>query len=197
MNSKSLVAFSSCLLVGAFVLPATLLAAPMEIRDAATNAQLVRQLQKSAHKNPLAKLNPKKVEDGQDPTKVNQPKDLIATSDFLSFQGMSTLIPKRSIIHIPKNYKSRIQFERGSNLVIWPTFFRSNRGWIKAMEVTREQAQGKEPFDEKVAENLSKSSMLVVATYKGGPISVLPYKDPNAPEENTDANKPKEGEKQR
>ena len=71
------------------------------------------------------------------------------------------------------------------------------------MEVTREQAQGAEPFDEKVVENLQKSSIVVVATYKGGPISVLPYKDPAEEAEkekerlrkegpqNVEANKPK------
>jgi len=187
MIPKSLDRRTVSLFLGVFALSSSALlqAAPPKMRDAPTNEDLLQRTQQAANNRPLSNLNPRKVEEGQkleDPTKSNQPKDLIATSDFLSFGGMSTLIPKRALLHVPKNYQGRIQFERGSNLVIWPTFYNANRGWIKTMEVTRGQAQGVEPFDEKVAENLAKSSIVVVATYKGGPISVLPYKDPEAVE---------------
>ena len=169
----------------------TLSAAPPKFRDAATNEDLINQAKQSANYKPLAKPNPRKVEEGksQDPTKENPIPDLIATSDFLSARGLSTLIPKRALLHVPKKYQGNIQFVKGSRLVIWPTFYRSNRGWIKTMEVTRAQAQGKENFTEEVIENLAKSSVVVVATYKGGPISVLPYKDPEAPEEGAEGEK--------
>ena len=49
------------------------------------------------------------------------------------------------------------------------------------MEVSRPQAEGNVPIDPKIAESIAKSSNLVVATYQGGPISVLP---PKAPAEN-------------
>lgn len=161
-------------------------AAP-QMRDVITGDELARKTQENAANNPLAKLkvNPPPA---QDPTKVNQPEDIIKTSDFLSFGGKTTLVPKRSVIHVPKSMASRMQFEKGSQIVVWPTFFAANRGWITTLEVTREQAEGKVPFDEKVADNIRKSSNVVVATYKGGPISVLP---PKVPEEPKDA---KEGQ---
>ncbi|HEY8960712.1 MAG TPA: hypothetical protein VIM57_00815, partial [Luteolibacter sp.] len=45
---------------------------------------------------------------------------------------------------------------------------------IKTMEVTRAQAEGKEPFTEEMAKSLENSSAIVVATFSGDPISVLP-----------------------
>ena len=147
------------------------------MRDAATNEQLQKKVDANAKVNPLAQMKVKDLKDLPDPTKV-KPKDLLATSDFLSARGFSTLVPKRAILHIPKKLQSRIKFEEGSKLVIWPQFYRGNRGWIKTMEVTHAQARGEEPFDEKVVENMRESTVVIVATYKGGPISVLPYKDP-------------------
>lgn len=157
-------------------------AEPPKMRDAATGDDLALKFRKASLANPLQKMkpNPNKAED---PTKVNQPKDLIASSDFISFRGVTTLIPKRAILHVPKNYTDRIRYVPGTKIVIWPEFFVANRGWIKTVEVTRTQAEGVEPFDEKVAERIAKSSQLVVATYKGGPISVLPQKEPETVEE--------------
>lgn len=151
------------------------------MRDAVTNDDLNAKFRKVSSQNPLRNMV-QKESTAPDPTKVNQPEDLIATSDFISFSGLTTLVPKQSIICIPKNYADRVKFVPGSKIVIWSDFFLQNRGWIKTMEVTRAQAEGNEPFDEKVKESLQKSSVLVVATYKGGPISVLPPKEPVAAE---------------
>lgn len=164
-------------------------AAP-EMRDAATNDDLTGKFRKASAENPLRKMKPKEVT-GVDPTKVNQPEDLMATSDFITFKGISTLVPKKAILCIPKNYADRIKFVPGTKIVVWSDFFLENRGWIKTMEVTRSQAEGVEPFDEKVAEGLQKSSILVVATYKGGPISVLPPKK-TVEEQPKDPKDPKE-----
>lgn len=187
MRSKSLIrAIFGLQILGVLALCSSVSsAAPPKFRDAATADDLANRARQQLNHNPLAKLDARKTEDGKtakDPTKENPVKDLISTSDFLSFGELSTLIPKRALLHVPEKYQGRIKFEKGSRLVIWPVFHRANRGWIKTMEVTRGQAQGVEAFDEKVAENLAKSSMVVVATYKGGPISVLPYKDPEAVE---------------
>ncbi|HEX5789637.1 MAG TPA: hypothetical protein VFY13_00725 [Luteolibacter sp.] len=178
MSSKSL----STTICSAILLGAVCAQAAPQMRDVVTGEELARQTQKNAANNPLAKLKVNPLP-SEDPTKVNQPEDLIATSDFLSFGGKSTLIPKRAIIHVPKSMASRIQFEKGSQIVVWPTFFAANRGWITTLEVSREQAEGKVPFDEKVADNIRKSSNVVVATYKGGPISMLPPKVPEEPKE--------------
>ena len=107
-----------------------------------------------------------------------KPRDLLENSDFLSHNEQSTLVPKHSILHIPKHFRDRIKFQKGNKIVIWPTFFRNNRDWIKTIEVTREQALGKEFLADEVIEKMEKAGFLVVATYKNGPVSVLPPKEP-------------------
>ncbi|MDX1679659.1 MAG: hypothetical protein R3242_02910 [Akkermansiaceae bacterium] len=184
MKPPSLKGLSFLSAANLFVASAICAAAQPKIRDAVTGNDLVQKHKEAAQQNPLASLDPRQERETAvaDPTKVNQPKDLIATSDFLSFGGLSTLIPKRSILHVPTHFQDRVKFEKGSDIVVWPVFFRNNRGWIRTMEVTRAQAQGKEPFAEEVLESLRESSILVVATYREGPISVAPYTDPKAEE---------------
>ena len=52
-----------------------------------------------------------------------------------------------------------------------------NRGWITTVEVSRVQAEGNLAIAEETRERIGKSMNLVVATYMGGPISVLPLKE--------------------
>lgn len=149
-------------------------AAPIsQMRDAATHQQLAQVYQKSSNEDPMRNLAPAK---GEDPTLVNQPLDLISQSDFISFNGMATLVPKRAILTIPKNYAGRISFQPGTRIVSWADFFALNRGWITTVEVSRVQAEGNEALAEETAERVATSANLVVATYMNGPISVLPLK---------------------
>jgi hypothetical protein len=166
-------------------------AAP-QMRDVVTDNDLTQKYQKAVSENPLQKMKNMKVQpiDGPDPTKAVH-ADLLATSDFLSFGGFATLVPKHAILCIPKNYQDRIKLVPGSKIVSWGEFLNANRGWIKTLEVTRAQAEGVSPFDEKVAENLQKSSIVIVATYQTGPISVLPKKEPVEPPK--EVKEPKDG----
>lgn len=112
-------------------------------------------------------------------TSREQTPDLLSRSDILCYNGAFTIVPKRAILHQPKNIASRInQFIPGSKVMAWLDFLRNNRGWISTVEVTRAQAEGREAIDHKVIEHYRKSSNLVVATYKSGPISVLPLRKP-------------------
>lgn len=146
-----------------------------QMRDASTHEQLSLAARKAAQSDPMRHMTPAK---GNDPSLVNQPQDLIATSDILSFGGSATLVPKRAILMIPKNLASRIKFEPGSKIQSWADFYAGNRGWITTVEVSRVQAEGNKPLDEELSKRIGKSSNLVVATYQGGPISVLPLKVP-------------------
>jgi hypothetical protein len=184
MNGSSIM-----VLVLVFVAALRCVQAAPQMRDVVTNDDLTQKYQKAVSENPLQKMKDMKVKptDGPDPTKA-KPVDLLASSDFLSFGGIATLVPKRAILCSPKNYQDRLKLVPGSKIVSWGEFLTANRGWIKTLEVTRAQAEGVEPFDEKVAENLQKSSIVIVATYHSGPISVLPKKEPvDPPNEAKDA----------
>lgn len=147
-----------------------------KMRDAATHEQLSLAHRKVSQADPMRSLTPAK---GKDPSLVNPPKDLVATSDFLCFGGVATLVPKRAVMHVPKNLAERMRFLPGSKIKGWADFYAQNRGWITTVEVSRVQAEGNKAIDEEISKRIGKSMSLVVATYQGGPISVLPLKVPD------------------
>jgi hypothetical protein len=146
------------------------------MREAATHAQLALALRKADQTDPMKNLPAAK---GEDPSVVNRPKDLLSQSDIISFQGIATLVPKRAILQIPKSCADRMKLEPNAKIVSWADFFAANRGWISTVEVSRVQAEGNKPLAEESQKFMSTSRNLVVATYQGGPISVLPLKVPD------------------
>ncbi len=147
------------------------------MRDAATHQQLALTLRKSQQEDPMKNMAPTQ---GEDPSK-NLPKDLISQSDIICFQGMATLVPKRAILQIPESCTERLTITPGAKIVGWADFFAANRGWITTVEISREQAEGKEPITEDTRKQLTQCRNLVVATYQGGPISMLPPATPATP----------------
>lgn len=113
---------------------------------------------------------------GPDPSKVNRPESLIGSSDTICFNGTVTLVPKRAILQMPKNLADRLKYQPGAKLMNWAEFYALNRGWITTIEVSRVQAEGNSPLAEETTKKIAKSGNLIVATYQGGPISVLPPK---------------------
>lgn len=179
--------------------PTTALAQPqaggqkMEMRDVATHEALSNTLRQAQAMNPLT--NYKAVE-GEAATKVYQPESIINNSDIISFNGLTTLVPKRAILAVPDTVESRIgKHIDGHRVVAWKEFLHANRGWITTVEVSRAQAEGRQPLAESVSERFGKTSNLMVATYQGGPISVLPPLPPET-EEETDAKESGEKNKQ-
>jgi hypothetical protein len=159
-------------------LVAALHAEPPVMRDAATHDQLSLALRKADQTDPMKNLPATK---GEDPSVANRPKDILSESDIISFRGLATLVPKRAILQIPKNHAELIKMEPGAKIVSWSDFYAANRGWITTVEVSRVQAEGNQPLAEDTLKFMGTCRNLMVATYKGGPISVLPLKEP-APE---------------
>lgn len=144
------------------------------MRDVAKHDDLSAKLRMAQQSDPIRELGPPAGNVEEDPSLAHTERDLIKTSTILSYRGFLTLVPKRAVLHIPEQLESRIQIATGAKVQTWRDFFQSNRGWIRTMEVTREQALGHTPFSTEAAAAIKESSVVVVATYKGGPISVLP-----------------------
>lgn len=155
------------------------------MRDAATHEQLLNRQQQVRTADPMKKLDPA---EGKDPSKENQPGDLISRSEVLCYRGLATLVPKGSILVNPPLVSDRVGMKPGAKIVTWLEFYTANRGWITTQEISLAQAEGKAPLAEAVTDQLKKSTNLVVATFKGGPISKLaPPPEPAAQETPTPA----------
>ncbi len=138
------------------------------MRDVATHDSLARDLRVAEQADPMKNLA---ATTGEDPAAQNRPADLLDRSDMLTFNGLSTLVPKRAILVIPEKMKDRVAAGAGTRLVSWSEFLVANRAWITTEEVTYQQAAGAEGLPEETTDRIGKSTNLVVATYLGGPIS--------------------------
>lgn len=155
------------------------------IRDSATHDQLSQTLRMAQQKDPIQNLGPAIGKTEEDPAKALAGRDLIKDSAILCYRGFLTLVPKRAVLHLPDELKDRFEEKNKVKVVSWQQFYQGNRGWIRTVEVTREQAMGQSPMNEEVVESFKTSKSAIIATFKGGPISVLPYVAPE-PEEPAD-----------
>lgn len=165
-------------LLGAFGSAAVRGQAPApQMRDAVTHEQLAERARKAAQENPVKPPAPTAAKPAV-PATEKPKRSLLAESDIISFNGNATLVPKRAILQIPKNLADRIKYQPGAKLLSWGDFYALNRGWITTVEVSRVQAEGNDPLPEETQKKIVKSGNLMIATYKGGPISILPLKAP-------------------
>lgn len=155
----------------------------MKMRDAATHDQLSQKLRMTLQHDPIRDLGPKIGNVDVDPAIMTHSRDLVRDSTVITYRGNLTLVPKRAVLHIPDEIKDRIGAKEGMKVLTWRDFFQMNRGWIRTVEVSREQVMGESPLPAGIVEAYKKSSSMVVATFKGGAVSVLPVKTPELPVE--------------
>ena len=148
------------------------------IRDAVSHEDLAKA--RFDRPEPFNQVEPMpEVRESPPPREWNT-VNILERSEFLSYNGLGTLVPKGSLLHVPGNLRDRVHMADGVRIVPWAEFYRFNRNWIKTHEVSRNQAEGNEEFTEAALESISRSSSVVIATLSTGPITVLP---PAAPEE--------------
>lgn len=157
------------------------------MRDSTTHETLSQSLRMAQQKDPIRDLGPAAGDVENDPSQRNSERDLIKDSAILCYQGFLTLVPKRAVLHLPEGLKDRFEVKPNITVKPWAEFYALNRGWIRTIEVTRAQAMGEEPMSEETVEAYRESKAAIIATYKGGPISVLPLKVPTEEGENPDA----------
>jgi hypothetical protein len=124
------------------------------------------------------------------PPEIAEPESLVARSAILCFGGNLTFIPKRAVIHVPKEYAERLLESADARVLTWTEFFPLNRGWITTVEVTLAQAEGKEPLPTTTIDKIEKSGNLTIATMNGNPITVLPPVVTKEPSEKSDQTTP-------
>ncbi len=143
-------------------------------RDAATNESLSKKYQQATKEGPTKKFV---KATGEDASVKNKVGNILDSSEFITYNGFTTLVPKNALLQIPKSYADRINnHKQGSKVISWTDFYTRNRGWINTVEVTLAQAKGQTPISPELLETLKKNNNLVVAVLQNGPISVRPPK---------------------
>ena len=118
----------------------------------------------------------KKKISGKKPMVKVKHTTLYKNSHIISHRGEHTIIPKNSIIILPGHLKRRVTDKPDGEFILWPNFKLMNKDWIWTLEVSLDQAKGITPISEKKIKDLEKLNRVVVALYRGNPVSVLPSK---------------------
>ncbi|MFK7910279.1 MAG: hypothetical protein AB8F34_06710 [Akkermansiaceae bacterium] len=125
----------------------------------------------------------KKPTTGKKPIVKVKHTTLYKNSHIITHRGEHAIIPKRSILFIPENLKSRVVEKPSGKFVLWPFFKLRNQEWIWTYEVTLDQAKGKSPIPAGKIKQFEKLNRMVVALYRGNPVSIV------APPKKESANK--------
>jgi hypothetical protein len=104
---------------------------------------------------------------------------LISRSAILSQGGSWTIVPKESVLNVPRHLSMHVNGERTGQLVSWAEFYAKNRGWLKVQNVELAQARGDEALAEETVRGYRESGHVVVAVCHKGPISMKPPRVPD------------------
>jgi len=88
-------------------------------------------------------------------------------------RGEHTIVPIRSILLLPKTLKSHVVEKPSGKFVLWPQFKIKHQSLIWTLEVTLDQVKGITPISESKIKDLTKLNRVVVALYRGHPVSVV------------------------
>lgn len=101
------------------------------------------------------------------------PYSLLSLSSFVENAGSSVILPKGCVVFCPPEFESRVVKTPTMELSDWQTFLAANRNWIRCIEVTEEQIQGRAKIPEESLLTYKKAKLLVIATLRGSPVTVL------------------------
>ena len=147
--------------------------AESKMRDVTTHEALSQQLRAQQQADPMLTLKPA---EGDDPTKTNPTPDLVASSQFLCYNGMATLVPKGAVLCVPEKLRTRMSFSQGARIVTWAEFYSMNQAWLSTVSVTLDQATGKLPLSDEMLKKVKSDTQVIISTCQNGPISLVPFK---------------------
>lgn len=102
-------------------------------------------------------------------------KGLLETSSLLQSRGKIALIPKGSILFLPKQFEGKVvTTNTNGKLVGWKEFYRANSSWIHMYPVSFKQAAGIEKIPQERLKALAMLNKIVIAQRGSNLISVSP-----------------------
>ncbi|WP_009958472.1 hypothetical protein [Verrucomicrobium spinosum] len=84
-----------------------------------------------------------------------------------------TVVPVGSVLQLPAGYRNRVVEKPVGVFTFWPAFLERNAAWLGAWEVPLRMAEGDEAVAKKVLATTANDSRVLVAVYRGGPITIL------------------------
>lgn len=138
-----------------------------KMRDRITDEQL-----KEARKTVPSTLDKAKAKPVDPPTAAVK-RDVYQISDVLVDGGFHTVVPRGAVLSVPESLADRLASGPAGKFQFWPDFYARNKNWIKLQEVDVEVARGKMPIPENVIKMMETEPKMVLAVYKGNPITVL------------------------
>ncbi len=112
-----------------------------------------------------------KFNGGTEPDGSSKGWDLNANSEFISFNGTATLVPKHAIIHVPEKLRVNVSTGMNGKFMPWQEFATRYRAVVTTFDVTLDEASGKTPLKPERVEALRKLDRIAVAVLNGSPIS--------------------------
>gem|GEM_PF-1616596 len=104
--------------------------------------------------------------------------DINKITDVLSSNGYSTVIPKRSVLHLPSGLENKIARKPNQKYAKFSEFYRKNQTWIFKMEITMAEARGDTVINKEKINRVTKLGKVVLAVHNGHPIAVRTPKKP-------------------
>jgi len=103
-----------------------------------------------------------------------QKRSMFDGMTVLGSTGEWTIVPSNAFLAKSAILSNYVLDKPNGNYVQWSEFSSRNRAWLNSHEVTIGTIKGEDPITEEQLETFAKSRKVIVATYNGSPVSVLP-----------------------
>ncbi|MBK1791572.1 hypothetical protein [Persicirhabdus sediminis] len=117
-------------------------------------------------------FSPEEGKPSENKSSTRHKRDLLAQSTILASKGTWTIVPKGAVVHVPEYLRKHVVVAPAGKLVSWAEFLKNNRRVVKSMEVQSDVANGLQPIDELVKEQMMLQRVIVVAVKNRNPIAV-------------------------
>ncbi|RBP36393.1 hypothetical protein DES53_117104 [Roseimicrobium gellanilyticum] len=95
-------------------------------------------------------------------------------NSIILFDGENhTVVPLGAVLSLPANLRGHILEKPEGAFLFWPSFLEKNKKWVGSWEVSMAVARGEAEMPKATVEQLANDSRVLVAVFKGGPITIL------------------------
>jgi hypothetical protein len=137
-------------------------------RDATSETALQRDMQKSRRMSDY-----KGAFEAAPVVKPDLEPSLYKKSIILFDGDNHTVVPIGAVLSLPDNLRGHIVGKPEGPFLFWSAFLEKNKNWCGSWEVSMAIARGEAEMSKAVVKQIASDTRILVAVYKGGPITVL------------------------